>query len=97
VTDAREAPTQLDETPQLDEMDGFDQTELLLAEFRRQLEGQVSVPASLVQDLLLDLWAHLPEGDSRTEVERWLTETLERQLYSAADVDARLTSVLPRS
>ena len=28
-----------------------------------------------------------------TEVERWLTETLERSLYSVSDVDARLTSV----
>jgi len=66
-----------------------------LAAFRRQLEGQVSVPASLVQDGLLDLWGFLPEGDTRTEVERWLTETLERQLYYVADVDARLASVLP--
>jgi hypothetical protein len=90
VTDAREAPTQLDD------MDWQDQTEFLVADFRRQLEGQLSVSASVVQDRLLDLWGHLPEGDSRTEVERWLTETLERQLYNAADVDARLTSVLTR-
>jgi hypothetical protein len=46
-----------------------------------------------VQDTLLDLWGVLPEGESRTEVERWLTETLERNLYSVSDVDARLTSV----
>jgi hypothetical protein len=49
----------------------------------------------LVQDCLLDLWGFLPEGETRTEVERWLTETLERQLYVVADVDARLASVLP--
>ena len=83
VTDAPTAPVQLDPT------------ESALAAFRRQLEGQVSVPASLVQDGLLDLWGFLPEGDTRTEVERWLTETLERQLYYVADVDARLASVLP--
>jgi hypothetical protein len=53
------------------------------------------VPASVVQDGLLDLWGHLPEGESRAEVERWLTETLERNLYSVGDVDARLSSVLP--
>jgi hypothetical protein len=83
VTDAPTAPGQLDPT------------EEALASFRRQLEGQVSVPASVVQDALLDLWGHLPEGESRTEVERWLTETLERNLYAVGDVDARLASVLP--
>jgi len=64
-----------------------------IAAFRNQLEGQVSVPASVVQDCLLDLWAKLPEGEPRTEVERWLTETLERSLYAVSDVDARLESV----
>ena len=83
VTDAPEAPAQLDDT------------EIAVAAFRRQLEGQVSVPASVVQDCLLDLWGLLPEGDTRSEVERWLTETLERHLYDVADVDARLASVLP--
>jgi hypothetical protein len=83
VTDAPEAPAQLDPF------------EAAIASFRRQLEGQISVPASVVQDGLLDLWGHLPEGESRAEVERWLTETLERNLYSVGDVDARLSSVLP--
>jgi hypothetical protein len=82
VTDAPEVPAQLDPT------------EVALAAFRRQLEGQISVPASVVQDALLDLWGHLPEGETRAEVERWLTETLERNLYSVGDVDARLASVL---
>jgi hypothetical protein len=83
VTDAPEAPEQLD------------QTEEAVAAFRRQLEGQVSVSASVVQDGLLDLWGLLPEGESRDLVERWLTETLERNLYEVADVDARLDRVLP--
>jgi hypothetical protein len=82
VTDAPEAPASLD------------QTEIAVAAFRRQLEGQISVSASVVQDGLLDLWGLLPEGDIRSEVERWLTETLERNLYAVADVDARLASVL---
>ena len=82
MTDAPAAPSQPD------------RTEALVADFRRQLEGQASVAASLVQDRLLDLWGQLPEGDGRAEVERWLTETLERQLYDVADVDARLASVL---
>ena len=83
MTDAPEAPAQLDPF------------EAAIASFRRQLEGQISVPASVVQDGLLDLWGHLPEGESRAEVERWLTETLERNLYSVGDVDARLSTVLP--
>ena len=68
--------------------------EAAVATFRRQLEGQVSVPASVVQDGLLDLWGIMPEGDSRSVVERWLTETLERNLYSVTDVDSRLDAVL---
>ena len=83
MTDAPEAPAQLD------------QTEAAVAAFRRQLEGQISVSASVVQDVLLDLWGLLPDGDSRAQVERWLTETLERNLYQVADIDARLASVLP--
>ena len=83
VTDAPEAPVEAD------------QTEAAIAAFRRQLDGQVSVPSSVVQDCLLDLWGLLPEGDSRTQVERWLTETLERSLYQVTDVDARLASVIP--
>ncbi len=71
------------------------QMDAAVAAFRGQLEGQVSLPASAVQDCLLDLWGFLPEGDSRTEVERWLTETLERTLYSTTDVASRLASVLP--
>lgn len=70
-----------------------DDFEGAIAAFRGQLEGQVSVPATVVQDCLLDLWAKLPEGEPRTEVERWLTETLERHLYVVSDVDARLESV----
>lgn len=85
MTDAPEAPTTIERT---------DETEPIVTAFRRQLEGQQSVPASVVQDHLLDLWGSLPEGDIRAEIERWLTETLERNLYNTSDVDARLTSVL---
>ncbi len=83
MTDAPEAPAP-------------DQTEAAIAAFRRQLEGQISVSASVVQDGLLDLWGLLPEGDSRAQVERWLIETLDRNLYAVSDIDARLASVLPQ-
>jgi hypothetical protein len=85
VTETTEAPA------------SSDQTEAAITAFRHQLEGQVSVSASLVQDSLLDLWGLMPEGDSRSEIERWITETLGRSLYAVQEVDARLAAVLPAS
>lgn len=72
-----------------------DETEAAIFAFKGQLEGQVSVSASLVQDGLLEIWGLLPEGDTRAQIERWLTETLERNLYDVTDVTARLESVVP--
>ncbi len=59
------------------------------------LEGKVTVPASDVQDHLLDLWGALEEGPARSEVERWLTETLRRSMYSVPDINDRLEALLP--
>jgi DNA-directed RNA polymerase specialized sigma24 family protein len=73
-----------------------EQTGAAISAFRRHLEGHVSVSATVVQDCLIDLWASLPDGDTRTSVERWLTETLERNLYSVTDVDDRLANFLPQ-
>jgi hypothetical protein len=64
--------------------------EPLVTSWRAEISGQVSVSASGVQDHLLDIWGHLPEGEARTQIERWLTETLERHLYEVADVERRL-------
>lgn len=88
--------TEATEAPATEETEIHERTEAAVAAFRRQLEGQDSVPASVVQDGLLDLWGLLPEGDTRTVVERWLTETLERNLYSVTDVDSRLDAVLAK-
>ena len=60
-----------------------------------ELADQVSVSASDVQDHLLDLWGVLDEGPTRIEVERWLTETLGRNLYSVSDINDRLDGLLP--
>jgi hypothetical protein len=62
-----------------------------------ELADQISVPASDVQDHLLDLWGALDEGPARSEVERWLTETLRRHLYSVSDINERLETLLPVS
>ena len=61
-----------------------------------QLSDRISVPASDVQDHLLDLWGALDEP-ARAEVERWLTETLRRNLYSVSDINERLETLLPAS
>lgn len=68
--------------------------ETMVAEWKTELEGQQSVSASNVQDRLLDMWGQLPEGSVRSEIEKWLTETVQRQLYAVADIDARLQRVL---
>jgi hypothetical protein len=62
-----------------------------------ELTDQIAVPASAVQDHLLDLWGALDEGPVRAEVERWLTETLRRNLYSVSDINERLEGLLPAS
>jgi len=69
----------------------------LVAQWRAELDGQTSIPATDVQDRLLDLWGALPENEARAEVERWLTETLARQLYQVRDITDRLDSVLSGS
>lgn len=74
--------------------DGREELEAVIATWRRELGDQVSVPASLVQDHLLDLWGLLPEGASRAEVESWLVETLQRHLYQVDEVARRLDTVL---
>lgn len=71
--------------------------EEFVARWKNDLEDQVSVPASSVQDRLLDLWGALPEGHTRAEVESWLTETLGRNLYTVADIDTRLETVVHAS
>jgi hypothetical protein len=62
-----------------------------------ELADRIAVPASDVQDHLLDLWGLLDEGPARAEVERWLTETLKRNLYSVSDINDRLEILLPAS
>ncbi len=59
-----------------------------------ELSGKVSISASTVQDHLIDLWGLLDDGEIRGEVERWLTETLQRELYIVDDVVERLREML---
>jgi hypothetical protein len=77
-----------------DAQDTIERIEPFVAVWRAELSGQVSVSASGVQDRLLDLWGQLPEGEGRNQVQRWLTETLERHLYEVADLERRLDTLL---
>jgi hypothetical protein len=83
VTDAQE----------IDVVDA-ESVEAFVAAWRSELGDQGSISASDVQDRLLDLWGNLSEGATRSQVERWLTETLERHLYAVDDVQRRLETVL---
>ncbi len=74
-----------------------DAIEAFVAQWREELANQSSISASHVQDRLLDLWGSLPESTTRSEVERWLTETVERQLYQVNDINRRLEGVLAAS
>jgi hypothetical protein len=67
--------------------------EPLVTSWRAEISGQRSVSASGVQDHLLDLWGHLQDGQAKSQVERWLTETLERHLYEVADIERRLDTL----
>ncbi|MDP9074334.1 MAG: hypothetical protein M3N98_09205 [Actinomycetota bacterium] len=61
-----------------------------------ELSDGLSLSASSVQDRLFDIWGMLAEGESRREVERWLTETLDRHLYTADEVAGRLRGLAAR-
>lgn len=58
-----------------------------------ELNDGLSSSAMAVQDRLLDLWGLLDDGDVRHEVERWITETLDRNLYTSDDLIARLRTL----
>jgi hypothetical protein len=77
-----------------DAQDTIERLEPFVAVWRAELSGQVSVSASGVQDRLLDLWGQLPDGEGRAQVERWLTETLERHLYEVTDLERRLDALV---
>jgi hypothetical protein len=55
-----------------------------------ELSDGLSLSSSAVQDRLLDLWGMVDEGDLRRAIERWLTETLDRNLYRSDDLITRL-------
>ena len=46
-----------------------------------------------LQDLLFDLWGEMKDTPAQPEIERWLTLTVERHLFSAGEVSEALTGI----
>jgi hypothetical protein len=55
-----------------------------------ELSDGLSLSAMVVQDRLLDMWGLVDDGDMRRTLERWMTETLDRHLYTSDDLISRL-------
>ena len=57
-----------------------------IEDFRQTLVGQTYLSPSRVQGPLLDLWSELQGTPSVGMVEQWLTLTVERELFSGAEL-----------
>ncbi len=68
------------DTPQLD---------ALLA----RTERETSFGPGQLQDLLFDLWGDMKDTPAQPEVERWLSLTVERHLFSADEVREALSGI----
>jgi hypothetical protein len=61
--------------------------------FLTRTEREPSFGPSQLQDLLFDLWGAMKDTPAQPEVERWLTLTVERHLFSADEVRVALTAI----
>lgn len=61
--------------------------------FLHRTERETSFGPGQLQDLLFDLWGEMKETPAQPEVERWLTLTVERHLFSADEVREALTGI----
>jgi len=61
--------------------------------FLHRAERESSFGPSQLQDLLFDLWGEMKDTPAQPEVERWLTLTVERHLFSADEVRGALTGI----
>jgi hypothetical protein len=58
-----------------------------------RLAGETTIGAGALQDLLFELWSGTKDTPAQPEVERWLTLTVERNLFSAEEVREALTTI----
>jgi len=61
--------------------------------FLVRTEREISFGPGQLQDLLFDLWGEMKDTPAQPEVERWLTLTVERHLFTAAEVREALTGI----
>jgi len=61
--------------------------------FLDRTRREISFAPSQLQDLLFDLWGEMKDTPAQPEVERWLTLTVERHLFTAAEVQEALTGI----
>ena len=57
-----------------------------ISELRASLAGETYLSSSRVQNRLLDLWSELRDTPAAARVERWLTLSIERELFSTAEL-----------
>ena len=61
--------------------------------FLERTTRETSFGPGQLQDLLFDLWGEMKDTPAQPEVERWLTLTVERHLFSADEVRGALTGI----
>ena len=62
------------------------QTLQQIQDWRGALAGDTYLSPSRVQEHLFDLWSEVRDTPAARLVERWLTLTIERELFSAAEL-----------
>jgi hypothetical protein len=63
-------------------MDAMEQLDAMLA----RTAVETTFGAGTMQDLMFDMWGATKDTPAQPEVERWLTLTIERNLFSADEV-----------
>lgn len=61
--------------------------------FLARTTREISFGPGQLQDLLFDLWGALKDTPAQPEIERWLTLTVERHLFTADEVREALTGI----
>ena len=61
--------------------------------FLDRTERETSFGPGQLQNLLFDLWGEMKDTPAQPEVERWLTLTVERHLFSAEEVRDALSGI----
>lgn len=61
--------------------------------FLVRTERELSFGPGQLQDLLFEVWGEVKDTPAQVEVERWLTLTVERHLFTAAEVREALLGI----